>query len=187
VYLSSQPNRPDAEVEEPLLQQEQQQQLRQPALVKLPDYRDRRVGETAQERFQHQGLVQSLSETDLANTDVYIFRESTGQLLAERQGLGDAEVRSINRTQVGGQRFQFQTALRGPQDNRSSSDGFGTDSKRRQWSDWASSTRMDESLQQQRSPIQQPRTPGPHRFVRVFNHPFVRQQRCAKRLVGMDV
>ncbi|NRB41741.1 MAG: carboxypeptidase regulatory-like domain-containing protein [Pseudomonadales bacterium] len=40
----------------------------------------------------HQGLVSLISETDLRNTDIYVFRESTGDLLAERSGLAFSDV-----------------------------------------------------------------------------------------------
>ena len=40
----------------------------------------------------HQGLLHTISEDDLLNTDIYVFRESSGELLAERSDLAAAEV-----------------------------------------------------------------------------------------------
>lgn len=42
--------------------------------------------------FYDEGLVKSLSVDDLKNTDVYVFRASTGALLVHRRGLQDDEI-----------------------------------------------------------------------------------------------
>jgi len=41
-----------------------------------------------------EALVTAISLEDLRNTDVYVFRESTGELVAERRGLTEDEVRA---------------------------------------------------------------------------------------------
>ncbi|MBI3186466.1 MAG: hypothetical protein HYZ31_01190, partial [Gammaproteobacteria bacterium] len=37
-----------------------------------------------------QGMLQTISKTDLENTDIYIYRVSTGQRIAELEGLEDS-------------------------------------------------------------------------------------------------
>ncbi len=54
-----------------------------PDLVRQLDYKHNNY---------HEGLLKSLSLEDLRNTDIYVFRESTGQLVAERSGLAKEEV-----------------------------------------------------------------------------------------------
>ncbi len=54
----------------------------EPDIVRVLDYKHNRA---------HEGLLKSLSLEDLRNTDIYVFRESTGQLVAERSGLAQEE------------------------------------------------------------------------------------------------
>nr|MBV6628515.1 RHS repeat protein [Oceanococcus sp. HetDA_MAG_MS8] len=66
--------------------------------------------------LQSRGLLQRLSEDDLRNTDIYVYRASTGELLAERLGLGDDPERWIfDQADVvqGETAFRYQTLLRG--------------------------------------------------------------------------
>jgi hypothetical protein len=42
-------------------------------------------------RNEEIGILKSISEDDLRNTDVLMFRESTGQLILERRGLKPKE------------------------------------------------------------------------------------------------
>lgn len=69
-------------------------------------------------RLEPTGLLTSISEADLQNTDLLVFRESTGQLILERQGLREAEV--AGRGQIGageGDALYYDLMLRGPDDH----------------------------------------------------------------------
>ncbi|WGP00457.1 hypothetical protein QFX18_10415 [Saccharophagus degradans] len=46
----------------------------------------------------HQGLLKVISEDDLRNTDIYVFRESSGDLLAERSGLAYRDLSAAEET-----------------------------------------------------------------------------------------
>ena len=54
----------------------------QPDLTRLADW---------SADFEDRALLSQISQDDLANTDIYVFRESNGQLVAERRGLTDNE------------------------------------------------------------------------------------------------
>ncbi|MFB6260732.1 MAG: hypothetical protein ABEJ96_01120, partial [Thiohalorhabdaceae bacterium] len=72
------------------------------------------------------GLVRQISEADLADTDLYLYRVSTGALIAERPGLKREELgfRPANLTNRAGitdeddARFGFQFPAKGPTANR---------------------------------------------------------------------
>lgn len=59
---------------------------RQPDFTRVLDYRA---------DHEHKGLLSSVSTEDLKKTDLYVFRESNGQLVTERKGLRDEEVQTI--------------------------------------------------------------------------------------------
>ena len=65
----------------------------------------------------HQGLVEVIAREDLRNTDIYVFRESTGDLLTERSGLSPAELRpddgSSNDFDEADGNFHYRLQLRG--------------------------------------------------------------------------
>ncbi|ABD81305.1 tryptophan synthase alpha chain [Saccharophagus degradans] len=46
----------------------------------------------------HQGLLKVIAEDDLRNTDIYVFRESSGDLLAERSGLAYRDLSAAEET-----------------------------------------------------------------------------------------
>ncbi|RFA25355.1 hypothetical protein CAI21_19420, partial [Alkalilimnicola ehrlichii] len=51
--------------------------------------------------FAHQGLLERLSLADLKETDLYVFRAATGDLIAERQGLDEFDLDpDINRLYI---------------------------------------------------------------------------------------
>ncbi|WP_156312633.1 hypothetical protein, partial [Marinagarivorans algicola] len=66
-----------------------------------------------------QGLVDTISEEDLKNTDVYFFRESTGQLMAERTGatLANSD-KNHHGVGVNDGEFVYTLHVRGPDANR---------------------------------------------------------------------
>ena len=65
------------------------------------------------------GLLTQITQEDYRNTDILIFRESTGQLILHRRGLSDAEIQG--RPQTGfdetDNRFAYRVMLRGPRDS----------------------------------------------------------------------
>jgi hypothetical protein len=63
------------------------------------------------------GILESISTADLRNTDVLFFRESTGQLIMERKGLKEAEVKGGEvELDEAKQLVGYRVMLRGPQD-----------------------------------------------------------------------
>ncbi|MCJ8272099.1 MAG: hypothetical protein MJK04_22220, partial [Psychrosphaera sp.] len=72
-----------------------------------------RLADKAQD-FSHQGLLKSIQEEDFLDTDIYVFRESTGILITERTGLKTSE---FSRFDVGGVNkgeMFYQMVIRGP-------------------------------------------------------------------------
>lgn len=68
--------------------------------------------------FKDRGMLQSISKDDLRDTDIYVFRESTGQLVAERRGLHENELYK-NYSGVDDKQgsFRFTIQLRGSAEN----------------------------------------------------------------------
>jgi hypothetical protein len=70
--------------------------------------------------FQDQGLLESISKTHLQETDVYVFREYNGRLIAERQDMKQEEMGTYSDGDVGSRdrpdeaRIFFNVFLRGP-------------------------------------------------------------------------
>ncbi|MBK8973310.1 MAG: hypothetical protein IPM37_18865 [Hahellaceae bacterium] len=70
------------------------------AATQAPDLLRR--ADTQKRLDQSIGLLTQISQEDYRNTDILIFRESTGQLILHRWGLSDAEIQG--RPQTGGNR-----------------------------------------------------------------------------------
>lgn len=68
--------------------------------------------------FEDRGLLSSISKADLLDTDIYVFRESNGQLVAERRGLMPDELNK-NYSGVDQQQgsFRYTIQLRGSVEN----------------------------------------------------------------------
>jgi hypothetical protein len=66
------------------------------------------------------GLLKTISKEDFKNTDILVFRESTGELIVERSGLTDDESYVEGDTSVSSS-FNFRVAVRSPEDMFSSS------------------------------------------------------------------
>lgn len=94
VYLDGEPEDPDNPGE--------------PDMQRLADY---------EPDFADRGLLQRISIEDLKNTDIYVFRTATGEMLAEKNGLTEAEV------QPGENRFTFSLFLPGRPGNIVSAPG----------------------------------------------------------------
>ncbi|TBV01908.1 hypothetical protein DNK34_20025 [Pseudomonas dryadis] len=68
--------------------------------------------------FQHRGLLDTISAEDLRDTDIYVFRESNGQLVAERRGLHEDELyQSYSGVDEQSGSFRFTIQLRGSAEN----------------------------------------------------------------------
>ncbi|ACE84813.1 hypothetical protein CJA_2509 [Cellvibrio japonicus Ueda107] len=91
------------------------------------------------------GLLKSISKEDLKNTDILVFRESTGQLILERSGLKDEEISS--RVDIGlgedDKYFYYRLMLRGPADYDLN---IGAINRHKNWADWAEEYRLAEPL-----------------------------------------
>jgi hypothetical protein len=87
------------------------------AATQAPDLLRR--ADTQKRLDQSIGLLTKISQEDYRNTDILIFRESTGQLILHRRGLSDAEIQG--RPQTGfdetDNRFAYRVMLRGPRDS----------------------------------------------------------------------
>ncbi len=90
------------------------------------------------------GVLKSISEADLRNTDILVFRESTGQLILERRGLKQEE--AAYRTAVAYDEAEKEVAyrimLRG-RDDGSANIGGGVQ-RRQSWEEWASEYQLQE-------------------------------------------
>ncbi|HSX86128.1 MAG TPA: hypothetical protein VLE50_12020, partial [Cellvibrio sp.] len=91
--------------------------------------------------FTPNGKLKSISKDDLKNTDIYVFRESTGQLVLERNGLKDEEV--AGRVDIGlgknDQYYYYRLMLRGPMDNAIN---VGAINRSKNWEEWAEEYRL---------------------------------------------
>ncbi|WP_444914063.1 hypothetical protein [Microbulbifer sp. TRSA007] len=98
VYLSSGSNSPDLPVTE---------DASQPDFVRLAD---------REPDYNHQGLLQTISEEDYKDTDLYVFRKSNGMLITHRRGLRNQEftVRSNDGVDTDEGKIFYQMLVRGP-------------------------------------------------------------------------
>ncbi|ACE83427.1 hypothetical protein CJA_2502 [Cellvibrio japonicus Ueda107] len=108
----------------------------EPDFVRLAD---------TEKKFQSNGLLKSISKDDFKNTDILVFRESTGKLVLERQGLKDEEISS--RVDIGlgegEQSYFYRLMLRGPMDHNLN---IGAINRSKNWEDWAEDYRLAEPL-----------------------------------------
>jgi len=96
------------------------------------------------------GILESISHDDLRNTDVLFFRESTGQLIMERKGLKEAELRA-GEVQLDdeNQLVYYRVMLRGPQDW--SLNIGGRVNRRESYEEWATDYQLTEPFQRKDS------------------------------------
>ena len=110
-----------------------------PDLVRLMDSKKR--------TDQKIGLLQSISAEDFRNTDILMFRESTGQLVTARTGLTSGEVNG--RLSVGLNQDEEQVAyrvlLRGRKDSHLN---IGGGARTPDYTAWATANKMAEPFQQ---------------------------------------
>ncbi len=68
--------------------------------------------------MQNRGLLESISKDDLKDTDIYVFRESNGQLVAERRGLHEDELyKNYSGVDEKAGSFRYTIQLRGSKEN----------------------------------------------------------------------
>ena len=108
------------------------------------------------------GLLKSISTDDLRNTDVYFFRESTGQLILERRGLkqSEAEYRPEVEYDEEENRVAYRVMLRGRSD--SSLNIGGGIRRTSSFEDWATSYQLAEPLRKRESDH-----PRPGEYIKV--------------------
>ncbi|NYZ65595.1 hypothetical protein H0A36_06190 [Endozoicomonas sp. SM1973] len=88
-----------------------------------------------------QGLLKTINKEDLANTDIYVFRESTGELITERVGLSENEANSYDTGVSKNNSFFYQMMVRSPEDVFSFKRQAYDD-----WSDWQAKNKMNPAL-----------------------------------------
>lgn len=101
-------------------------------------------------KFTSNGLLKSISKDDLKKTDVLVFRESTGELVLERQGLQDAEIDGRLQEGLGkdDKNFFYRIMLRGPQD---SALNVGGTNRAGTWQEWATRNKLAEPFRKRES------------------------------------
>lgn len=68
--------------------------------------------------MEDRGLLESISKDDLKDTDIYVFRESNGQLVAERRGLHEDELyKNYSGVDEKSGSFRYTIQLRGSKEN----------------------------------------------------------------------
>jgi len=101
-------------------------------------------------RTESVGLLDTISQEDLRNTDVLFFRESTGQLIMERKGLKEAEVRRGDvMLDEEDQLISYRVMLRGPRDWNLNIGGAIDRSG--SYSEWATEYQLTEPFQDKES------------------------------------
>ena len=79
-----------------------------PELIRIPDYKP---------DLTDRGLLKGISELDLYNTDIYIYRVSSGQLITSREGLHQPEIIPWQSAGPGSENLSliyYQMLFRGP-------------------------------------------------------------------------
>ena len=132
----------------------------QPHFLKLIDH----VREGLEEE-QGVGLVKTISEADLGNTDIYVFRESNGELILQRRGVRDSEYtgdnNNSNQVDTDDSAFRYQIRLRGNRSSRFdagdgsffSDNNLGPDGE---YARWAERSQLEPNLHQRNSDFLKP-------------------------------
>lgn len=99
--------------------------------------------------FKHKGFVETISEDDLKDTDILVFRESTGELITERNGFTDEEMdrRRLGRTDINDNSVAYSMAIRSVEDFRSVLRKYS----RGGFSDWQATNSMNPALHNHKS------------------------------------
>jgi hypothetical protein len=84
--------------------------------------------------FKDRGMLQSITSEDLRDTDIYVFRESTGQLVAERRGLHENELyKTFSGVDDKQGSFRFTIQLRGSAENTYALSGRNGEANFNKW------------------------------------------------------
>ncbi|SIP86939.1 hypothetical protein SAMN05878282_1014 [Aquipseudomonas alcaligenes] len=96
--------------------------------------------------FQDRALLETISEADLRDTDIYVFRESNGQMIAERRGLHESELyKSYSGVDANEGSFRYTIHLRGEKEGLFSI--YGIDQGGKNFSKWQSAGGFKEEFQ----------------------------------------
>ncbi|MDG9925147.1 MULTISPECIES: hypothetical protein [unclassified Pseudomonas] len=96
--------------------------------------------------FQDRALLETISEDDLRDTDIYVFRESNGQLVAERRGLHESELyKNYSGVDSETGSFRFTIHLRGEKEGIFSL--WGIDQGGKEFTKWQSAGGFKEEFQ----------------------------------------
>jgi len=108
------------------------------------------------------GVLKAISEEDMRNTDVYLFREATGQLILERRGLKQEEAayRRAVEYDPAENAIAYRIMLRGTRDG-SGNVGGGVN-RRQSFEDWATDYQLTEPFRRREADH-----PRPGEFIKV--------------------
>ncbi|WP_289532707.1 LamG-like jellyroll fold domain-containing protein [Pseudomonas sp. SO81] len=96
--------------------------------------------------FQDRALLETISQEDLRDTDIYVFRESNGQLVAERRGLHESELyKNYSGVDSETGSFRFTIHLRGEKEGIFSL--WGIDQGGKEFTKWQSAGGFKEEFQ----------------------------------------
>jgi len=108
------------------------------------------------------GVLQSISREDLRNTDILIFRESTGQLILERRGLKRSEAQYRRAVEFDGEdnEVAYRILFRGARDSNFNIGGGINRSA--SFNEWATDYQLSEPFQNRRADH-----PRPGEFIKI--------------------
>ncbi|WP_396589154.1 hypothetical protein [Bermanella sp. R86510] len=102
-----------------------------------------------QKDYRNKGLLENLNKDDLMDTDLLVFRESTGQLITERSGLNTEDFRRSglidDTAQDSNGNFSYTIAIRSPEDS------FAVRSRRFAFDKWQAESKINPALHSQQS------------------------------------
>ncbi|RCU52636.1 hypothetical protein DU002_01305 [Corallincola holothuriorum] len=107
-----------------------------------------------QKNFASTGYLESISKDDLTNTDILVFRESTGELVVARRGLSDAESGNSKTGLTKDDTFYYRMAMRG---GRNSLNNVGAGKKfNERYDDWATRNGFADAFKERKSNLLKP-------------------------------
>jgi RHS repeat-associated protein len=118
-----------------------------PDLTRLADWSAGGAGRARD--FKDRGLLGQISEDDLQDTDLYVFRESDGSLIAERKGLdADELIRNYSDVDVVNNRFRYTVHLLGDTFSRFFAGGDYMTEARIEFAEWQAAGGLDPRFHQ---------------------------------------
>ena len=106
----------------------------QPDVIRLAD---------TEKNLNSTGVLATISKDDFKNTDILVFRESTGQLVIERRGLRDEEIDGRKQMGLGenDDNIFYRIMLRGPKDHGLN---IGGTNRSGSWTEWSTRNQLTE-------------------------------------------